>query len=220
MHMKFEQLKRLEKLPYFSITGFKQALDLDESDARQVRENLSRWVRQGHLIRLKKGVYMTRRFYLLHQEKAAFRPAVSAIIKPQSYLSLDYVLQRAGILTEAVYPVTAVTIKNSSQVENLLGTFTYRHIKPELYTGFSQEEFMGVIFHRASVAKALFDYFYFRPLPRALRTQEINLAEELRLNLDELPRQARDEFREYIELSDSPKMTFIDENLRRTVWRP
>ncbi len=130
---------------------------------------------------------MTRRFYLRHQNHVSFRPVVSAIIRPQSYLSLESILQRNGILAEAVYPITSVTIKNTSRVENTLGTFSYRHIKPELYTGFSQEEFQGVLFHSASIAKALFDYFHFRPLPLALRTQGINLAEELRLNLDELP---------------------------------
>jgi hypothetical protein len=123
-------------------------------------------------------------------------------------------------MTEVTYPITAVTLKNTSQVENALGTFSYRHIKPSLYTGFSQETFLGVIFNQATLAKALFDYFYFRPLPRDLRTQQINLAEELRLNLDELSRAARDEFQAYIELSASPKMTFIYENLRRTIWQP
>jgi predicted transcriptional regulator of viral defense system len=218
--MKVDQLKRLEKLPYFTITGFKQTLNLNESDTQQIRENLARWVNQGHVIRLKKGIYMTRQFYERHQNQAAFRPAVSAIITPQSYVSLEFILQRAGIMTEVTYPITAVTIKNTSQVENALGTFSYRHIKPTLYTGFSQETFLGVIFNQATVAKALFDYFYFRPLPRDLRTHQINLAEEWRLNLDELSLEVRDEFQAYIELSASPKMTFIHENIQRTIWQP
>ena len=61
--------------------------------------------------------------------------------------------------------------------------------------------------------------FYFQPLPRDLRTHQINLAEELRLNLSELSSDERDEFEKYIDLSDSPKMTFIHENLRKTIWR-
>lgn len=218
--MKVDQLKPLENLPYFTITGFKQTLNINESGTQQVRENLARWVKKGHVIRLKKGIYMTRHFYERHQNQAAFRPAVSAIITPQSYVSSEYMLQRAGIMTEVTYPITAVTIKNTSQVENALGTFSYRHIKSTLYTGFSQETFLGVIFNQGTIAKALFDYFYFRPLPRSLRTHKINLAEELRLNLDELSPNARAEFQAYIELSASPKMTFIHENLRRTIWQP
>lgn len=218
--MKVDQLKSLEKIPYFTITGIKQTLNIDESGAQQVRENLARWVKKGHVIRLKKGVYMTRQFYERHQNQAAFRPAVSAIITPQSYVSLEYILQRAGIMSEVTYPITAVTLKNTRKVENALGTFSYRHIKLSLYTGFYQETFFGVVFNQATIAKALFDYFYFRPLPRSLRTYKINLSEELRLDLDELSPNAREEFQEYIELSASPKMIYVYENLRRTIWQP
>jgi len=218
--MKIDRLKPLERIPYFTITGFKQVLNANESDIQRVREMLSRWVKMGHIIRLKKGVYMTRRFYELHQSHASFRPMVSSIILPQSYVSLEYILQRDGVLTEITYPTTAITPKNTRTIENVLGTFAYRHIKLPLYTGFSQEVFFGIYFNQASVAKALFDYFYLRPLPRGLRKHKINLAEELRLNLDELSSEVRDEFKIYIDLSDSPKMKFIHENLRRTIWQP
>jgi len=218
--VKIDRLKPLEKVPYFTITGFKQVLNAGESDTQRVREMLSRWVKTGYVFRLKKGVYMTRRFYELHQNHASFRPAVSAIILPQSYVSLEYVLQRAGVMTEVMYPLTAVTLKNTRKIANSLGTFVYRNIKLPLYTGFNQETFFGVIFNQASVAKALFDYFYLRPLPRSLRTHNINLAEDLRLNLDELSSDVRDEFEDFIELSNSPKMMFIHENLRRTIWQP
>ena len=217
--MKTDRLKPLENIPYFTITGFKQVLDADESDTQRVRAMLSRWVKRGHIVRLKKGVYMTRRFFELHQSHASFTPAVSSIILPQSYVSLEYVLQRAGVLTEITYPITAVTPKNTRVVENVLGTFEYRHIKLPLYTGFRQEIFFGVFFNQASVAKALFDYFYLRPLPRGLRKHEIDLAEALRLNLEGLSLGVKDEFESYVELSGSPKMMFIRENFRRTICR-
>lgn len=120
---------------------------------------------------------------------------------------------------EVTYPLTAVTTKNTRKIENSLGTFVYRHIRLPLYTGFTQELFFGVIFNQASVAKALFDYFYLRPFLRTLRTHSMNLAEDLRLNLDELSSEVKDEFARYINLSNSPKMMFILDNLRRTIWR-
>lgn len=215
-----DRLEPLEKVPYFTISGFKQILNADESETQRVRELLSRWASRGRIIRLKKGVYMTRRFYDSHRNHASFRPAVSAILVPQSYLSLEYRLQRAGVMTELTYPVTAVTPKNTRTIENAIGTFVFRHIKLPLYTGFDQESFFGVLYHRASVAKALFDFFYLRPLPRSMRTHTINLAEDLRLNLDELSSKARDEFERLVASSDSPKMSFILENLKRTIWQP
>jgi predicted transcriptional regulator of viral defense system len=217
--VKTDRLKPFENVPYFTITGFKQVLNAYESDNQRVREMLSRWVKAGHIIRLKKGVYMTRQFYERNQHHASFRPAVSAIIAPQSYVSLEYILQRAGVMTEVTYPITAVTPKNTRKIENSLGTFLYRHIKLVLYKGFIQENFFGVLLNQASVAKALFDYLYLRPLPRNMRTHEVNLAEDLRLNLDELSADVMDEFDVFIESSNSPKMRFIRENLRKTIWR-
>ena len=108
-------------------------MSVDDAHARIA---LYRWVKAGHLIALKKGVYMHRRFYERHRQEAAFSPVVSAILLPQSYLSLEYVLQQHGILTEITYPVTAITIKNTRTITNSLGTFVYRHIQPGLYQGF------------------------------------------------------------------------------------
>jgi hypothetical protein len=107
---------------------------------------------------------MTRRFYELHVVDVDFMPAVSAIILPQSYLSLEYVLQRHGILAEVTYPVTAITLKNTRTVENSLGTFAYHHIKSDLYQGFTLTEYLGIPIAQASPPKALFDYLYLRPL--------------------------------------------------------
>jgi predicted transcriptional regulator of viral defense system len=220
MVMKLDLLSPFEELPYFTIAGFRQLLEDGETLDQRAREMLSRWKRAGHILSLKRGVYMTRRFYELHRSDPDFAPAVSAILVPQSYVSLEYVLQQAGILTEATYPVTAVTAKNARTIENSLGTFVYRHMKRSLYTGFSQQEYYGVILHRASVAKALFDILYLRPLPRSFRSDDLDLAEDLRLNLDEFSPGDINDFKRHVEISDSEKMNFILDNLRRTVWQP
>lgn len=141
---------------------------------------------------------MTRQFYLLHQSEASFRPAVRAIILPQSYLSLQYILQRAGILTKATYPVTGITNKKPRTIENSLGTFDYRHIQADLYHSFSHHEYHGVTYQTASKAKALFDFFYNYPLPREYRSYKTSLAEDLRLKLDELSVEEQDDFTGYI----------------------
>ena len=77
-----------------------------------------------------------------------------------------------------------------------------------------------MIFHRASVAKALFDYLYLRPLPRRLRSPEIDLGEDLRLNLDDFSKESIEEFESYIKLRASEKMNYILDNLRRNAWQP
>jgi predicted transcriptional regulator of viral defense system len=219
--MKLRLLSPFEGIPYFTVEGFKQLAEADETrDYVSVRTLLYRWAKTGHILRLKKGVYMTRRFYEQHGGDASFSAAVSAILLPQSYVSLEFILQRHSVLTEITYPVTAVTLKNTHTIENKVGTFSYRHIRPDLYKGFSIGEYYGVRMAQASLAKALFDYFYLRPVARTYRGSRFNLAEELRLDLESCSRAAQAEFAGYVEESQSAKMSDILENLRRTVWRP
>jgi hypothetical protein len=163
---------------------------------------------------------MHRRFFERHRQEAAFSPLVSAILVPQSYLSLEYVLQQHNVLTEITYPVTAITPKNTRTITNLAGTFVFRHIRPGFYLGFRIFEAFGVPCAQASAAKALFDYLYLRPLPANINPQSFNLAEELRLNLDELTAADRDEFAGYVAASQMVKMQRILANLEFHIWRP
>src|SRR4030066_1552331 len=111
--MKRYLLEHFERIPYFTLLGFMQMAGVEGNDVQRARELLSRWKQGGHIITLKRGVYMTLRFYELHRNQAAFTPAGSAILLPQSYVSLEYILQRHNLLTEATYPLTAVTPRNT-----------------------------------------------------------------------------------------------------------
>jgi len=64
---------------------------------------------------------MTRRFSR-RIARTPILPHGQCDFDPQSYLSLEYILQRNAILTEMTYPVTAVTLKQtrvSKQTGNL-----------------------------------------------------------------------------------------------------
>lgn len=161
---------------------------------------------------------MTRQFYERHHSDVDFSPAISAILIPQSYVSLEFVLQRHAILSDITYPVTAVTFKQTRVFENKLGTFTFRNIKEDLYTGSDNFEYWGIPFSLASLPKALFDYLYLRPLSRVINIPNYNLAEDLRLNLEDFSDQDQIRFSEFVEISKSKKMKKILINLRNFVW--
>ena len=216
--MKTELLHPFENIPYFTLEGFKQLAGMESPD--QVRVLLYRWAKAGHILPLKKGVYMTRRFYEQHRADYLFSAAVSAILIPQSYLSLEFILQQNNLLTEVTYPITCITTKNTRRIVNPIGTFWYRNIRADLYRGFSITEYFGMRIAQATVAKALFDYLYLRPLPASYRNLKLNLAEELRLNLDELSTTDREEFFRFMEESRSQKMMDILNNFRSNVWYP
>lgn len=216
--MKTDLLRPFERIPYFTLEGFKQATGMDSP--HQVRVLLHRWSQAGHILQLKKGIYMTRRFYEGHRADYLFSAAVSAILLSQSYLSLEFILQQNNLLTEITYPITCITKKNTRRIINPIGTFWYRHVRTDLYNGFSFHEYFGIRIAQASVAKALFDYLYLRPLPAADRSPKVNLAEELRLNMDELSSNDRDEFTRHVEESNSRKMMDILNNMRSNQWHP
>jgi len=218
--MKSTSLFSLDSFPYFTIEAVKQLLGDESAAAGTIQTALYRWMKAGQIIQLKKGVYMTRRFYENHRADADFAPMVSAILIPQSYLSLEYILQRHAILTETTYPVSAITLKQTRVFENALGTFTYRNIKADLYQGFTFSEYLGIPFAQATVAKALFDFLYLRPWRGDRQSASFNMAEYLRLNLEDFLGNDQDEFATFVGMSKSKKMDQILNNLRKTVWRP
>ena len=216
--MKADDLSILEHLPYFTIEAVRQLAEKTGTSSGTIRTALYRWMKSGHVIQLKKGVYTTRRFYETHRSDENFSMAVSAILIPQSYVSLEFILQKHSVLTDITYPISAITIKNTRVIENSLSTFTYHHIKDELYRGYRITEYYGVLFAQASVAKALFDYLYLRPQTGNLKSSS-NLAEELRLNLENFSIADQDEFATYVESSKILKMGYILKNLWRTAWQ-
>lgn len=211
-------LSKFSSFPYFTIEGFRQAAGMGIDEKQYSRKILNLWAKSGDVIRLKNGVYMSREFYYEHKQDLRFTACVSTVIKPQSYISLETILQRNGILTEATYPITAVTVKHTRVFENSIGTFSYRSIKPALFLGFTTFPYYGININEASLSKALFDYLYFRTLSAAVRVNAFDLIEELRLNLYDLVEEDRVAFSDFARESDVRKMIEIDDYFRRTIW--
>jgi predicted transcriptional regulator of viral defense system len=216
--LKKDVLSKFSTFPYFTIEGFRQAAGMDLEDHQYSRKVLNRWARSGAVIRLKNGIYMSGDFYRDHKQDPRFTACVSSVIKPQSYISLETILQRHGILTEATYPITAVTVKHTRVFENSIGAFSYRTIKPNLFLGFNTFPYYGININEASLAKALFDFLYFRTLSAAVRLNEFDLVEELRLNLNDLAEEDRLTFSDLTQKSGVRKMIKIDEYFRRVKW--
>ena len=216
--MKLDLLRPFERMPYFTIEGFKQTTGMENPG--QVRMLLYRWVKAGHIVPIKKGMYMPRQFFVLHSGDANFPAAISAILQPQSYVSMEFILQRHAIFTDVTYPITSITIKNTRRIVNRAGTFWYHSIRPDLYRGFTISEYFGIHLAEARLSKALFDYLYLHPIPTAFRSPDFNLAEELRLNLEEFSPADSEDFGSFVEESRNLKMRQIYDNFRSTLWRP
>jgi len=170
-------------------------------------------------MRIMRGLYMIREFWLSHKDGDKMIPLLSSVIDPQSYLTSSWVLQKYGVMTEAVYEITAVTPRHAKVVNNKLGRFVYAHVSNNLVNNFTEIDCWGILAHQATPAKALFDYLNLASDARMYLQLDYDLAEDLRLNLSEWSSGWRDEFGRIVGESGVAKMIKANENLKRYVWR-
>jgi len=124
----------------------------------EVRMQLSRWVKTGRLIKLKKGLYTLAQPY----RKVTPHPFLIAnAIKKASYVSMQSAMGHYGMIPEYVPAVTSVTTQRPEWVETSLGHFVFRHVKKNWFHGYRQTDLGSG--QRAFIAipeKALLDLVY------------------------------------------------------------
>ena len=131
--MKFASLLEVvEDEPVFE-TGFLLAGDVDPAD---VRRQLSRWVRSGRLVQLRRGLYALAPPY----RKVRPHPfLVANRLVRGSYVSLQSALAYHGLVPEHVPVTTSVTTGRPQRRENPLGSFEYHHVRTDLLSGYRLE---------------------------------------------------------------------------------
>jgi predicted transcriptional regulator of viral defense system len=140
------------------------------------KTNLTRWVKQGQIIKLKNGYY-TFPEYLKQPEFAYY---ISNKIYCPSYISLHSTLAFYDMIPEAITQITAVSSLKTANFENSLGTFSYKKVAPKLFFGYEHKAFdKNRTFLFATPEKALLDLLYLYPFYNT--AQEIA---ELRLDND------------------------------------
>ncbi|MDR1223218.1 MAG: hypothetical protein LBL07_10150 [Tannerella sp.] len=142
------------------------------------RNNFTRWVKKGYLIRLRQGYfafseYKNRPDYSLYFAHRIYRP---------SYISLHTALAFYGMIPEAVVQITNVTSLKTASFSNDFGEYSYKNIKENLMFGYELKPMAdnrSIPF--AIPEKALLDMLYLYPFYD--NEQEL---EELRLDEDYL----------------------------------
>lgn len=123
------------------------------------RDKISDLLRNGNIIRIKKGLYI---FGDEYRRRPFSREILGNLIYGPSYISLDYALQHYGLIPERVEAVTSVTTGRSRRFSTPVGLFTYRMIPLEAFRiGMDRIEIGdGRAFLMATPAKALADKLY------------------------------------------------------------
>lgn len=120
------------------------------------RDKITALLRQGAIIRVKKGVYV---FGEGLSQRPFSREVLANMIYGPSYVSLEYALHYYGLIPEHVEALTSVTLGRGRRFYTPVGSFLYRRIPLKAYTiGIDQVELPGRrYFLIATPEKALAD---------------------------------------------------------------
>jgi predicted transcriptional regulator of viral defense system len=127
----------------------------------QVRLQLSRWVKAGRLLQLRRGLYSLAPTW---RKVEAHSFLVANRLQRGSYVSLQSALAFHGIIPEHVPVVTSVGPGRPETVHNPLGGFQFNHIVGTLFFGYSRIEVAArQLAFVASPEKALLDLIHLTP---------------------------------------------------------
>lgn len=127
-------------------------------DPQKIRCQVQYWVKQGHLILLKRGVYILSEN--LRRQPLSMGFIANSLVCP-SYLSMEYALSYYDLIPEKTTVYTSITTKKTNLFKTPLGIFEYRSIKEGLFYGFTKRINDGQNCFIAYPEKALLDFFYF-----------------------------------------------------------
>lgn len=171
-----EFLGKFAAMPLFHSSMLK----VFSTDLRQIRVQLSRWVRAGKLVRIRREWYLVANPW--RAKDVPFAHIATQVVQP-SYLSLEWALQYHGLIPEAVENPTCATTDRPRIIYALGRSFLYHHVQPDLLTGFTEVYIDGWLTPLASAEKALFDMIYLHVLRHRFSPAWLS---ELRLqNLDD-----------------------------------
>ena len=125
------------------------------------RNSITRWVKKGYLMKLRRGQYAFRE----SAQDEDFALMVAGQMVQPSYLSLNYALAHYKMIPQPTEEqFTSVTTQKPAVYENALGTYSYRSIAPHLYFGYQPYTLPnGRTFMLATPEKALLDTLYLQP---------------------------------------------------------
>jgi predicted transcriptional regulator of viral defense system len=199
--MKFEKLLQLLKGEAIFSSSILLAGNVS---VHTIRRQLMRWVANGKLIQVRRGLYAVARPY---KETQPHPFLVANMMKGASYVSLQSALEHYGIIPEYVPVITSVTTKRTEVITNKLGMFKFNHIKKELFWGYKEIEVLDrTKIFIASPEKGLLDLIYLTPQSDGIEyLQELRMQNTDKINIGVL--------RDYAKKFKTPKINRAAENI-------
>jgi predicted transcriptional regulator of viral defense system len=124
------------------------------------RNNLTRWLKRGYLIRLRQGLYTFAEYRDIPDMAQYF---AGRIYNP-SYISLHTALSSYGLIPEGVVQITSVTSLKTARFSKEFGSFEYHSVRDDLMFGYEPRAIAGGrVAAYATREKALLDLLYPHP---------------------------------------------------------
>ncbi|MGB9843798.1 MAG: type IV toxin-antitoxin system AbiEi family antitoxin domain-containing protein [Caldisericia bacterium] len=162
---KYEIIKILQKFKkkIFSFSDLKKLLHIENDNYLYII--ISRLIKDGILINLKKGIY-----YLEGSEPSIFE--IANILYEPSYISLETALNYYGILIQTPYIIFSVTPKRGKKIILNGKEYLYFHIDKKYFKDYLKEKDFLI----ATPEKALVDTLYFSSFNKTrIDINELNL---------------------------------------------
>lgn len=129
-------------------------------DPKLVHLQLTRWVKSGRVIQLRRGVYALAPPF---QKKQPHPFLVANHLQMASYVSLQSALAYYDLIPEVVNTTTSVSTGRPERLVTPLGIYEYRHIKTALLFGYRSMDLGDQSALVATPEKALLDLIYLQP---------------------------------------------------------
>lgn len=119
---------------------------------------LVEWQKKNHISKVINRWYVFREFRDMN-----ILYLISNRIYNPSYISFESALAYYHLIPEGVFTITAATSLKTQRFTTPVGTFSYRHLKPEMMFGYALVEVSGQHYKIAEPEKLLLDHLYLNP---------------------------------------------------------
>lgn len=159
--------KELKNFPAFSLR------ETQKLNGKVYYQRLIDWQKKGYIKRISNGIFIFAdepidELFLYYLANKVYEP---------SYVSLESAFGYYGFIPEAVYRITSVIPKKTSQFQFEDIVFDYRTVHSKFNFGYSLVSWKNVVIKIAEPEKAIIDYFY---LNTEIAT--LNHIEDMRFN--------------------------------------
>ena len=193
-------------LPVLDYTAVMDAL----KDYKRPRDKVTTLLRNGILIRVKKGLYILNSDDL---SNIPIKEVLANLIYGPSYISLQYALYKHGLIPEYAIHVSSVTFKKTKKYHTPVGDFMYRSVPKSYYVRGvvlrTNEPDMSYLI--ASPEKAIMDICYFTTYLRTTRDVRNLLFKDIRIDKSDIRNLDFDMLTSIVEVSGSKKLRLCKE---------